>query len=116
VLLDSLELAKLAVQACSDKKAADVVLLDLRRVSLVADFFVLCSGDTERQLRAILNEVVERVDAEGINPLHTEGLPQAGWILVDYGSVVVHIFAPQQRDYYRLDELWSDARPLVVMQ
>ncbi|MDH4136288.1 MAG: ribosome silencing factor, partial [Anaerolineae bacterium] len=83
------------VEFIADKKGSDIVLLDIRRVSLLADYFVICSGASERQVRAIADEILEKVKREaGIVPLNVEGAPSSGWMLVDYGSVIVHIFAP----------------------
>jgi len=77
---------------------------------------VLCSGDSERQLRAILDEVAHILKKEGILPHHHEGTIDSGWLLLDFGDVIVHIFAPFERDYYQLDELWSQAIPIVRIQ
>ncbi|HIC93281.1 MAG TPA: ribosome silencing factor [Anaerolineae bacterium] len=111
--LDSIELARTIIDAIAEKKGSDILLLDIRPVSLLADYFVICSGETERQIKAILDEVLERTKRAKVLPLHIEGEPPSGWVLMDYGSVIVHIFAPAERDYYRLEELWSDA-PVVV--
>jgi ribosome-associated protein len=93
------------------------VLLDLRKVSLLADYFVVCSGTSERQINAILEDIVDRVrDTAHRRPLRREGAASSGWVLLDYGDVVVHIFAPAEREYYRLEELWSDATPVVRVQ
>jgi ribosome-associated protein len=91
-------------------------MLDIRAVSLIADYFVICSGTSERQLRAISNDIAEKLSELGHKPLHTEGVPEAGWILLDYGDVVVHIFSPHERDFYRLEEVWSEAQPVLVIQ
>ena len=92
------------------------MLLDTRGVCSFADYFVLCSGDSERQLRAILDEVAHILKKEGILPHHHEGTIDSGWLLLDFGDVIVHIFAPFERDYYQLDELWSQAIPIVRIQ
>jgi ribosome-associated protein len=92
-------------------------LLDIRRVSLLADYFVICSGASERQLRAIVDEILEKVKKEaGVVPLNVEGVPSSGWVLVDYGGVIVHIFAPSLREYYSLEKLWSEATMVVRVQ
>ena len=111
--LDSIELARTIIDAIAEKKGSDILLLDIRPVSLLADYFVICSGETERQIKAITDEVLERTTKAKVVPLHIEGEPPSGGVLMDYGSVIVHIFAPAERDYYRLEELWSDA-PVVV--
>lgn len=110
-------MARGIVELIADKKGADIVLLDIRRVSLLADYFVICSGASERQVRAIVDEILEKVKKEaGIIPLNVEGVPSSGWVLVDYGSVIVHIFAPSLREYYSLEKLWSEATMVVRVQ
>ena len=101
------------MEAIADKKGANIVLLDIRPVSLLADYFVIASGETERQIKAIMEAVRARLDEDGVAPLRVEGLPASGWVILDYSSVVVHLFAPDVRDYYQLERLWSRA-PLVV--
>jgi ribosome-associated protein len=114
---DSLSLARLAVAAAADKKAENILLLDLRGLSTMADYFVVCSGASERQLRAIADSIESSVDEHRLRPAHhVEGLSGGGWILVDYGDVVVHIFSPSLRAYYNLEALWSKAPVLLRMQ
>jgi len=91
-------------------------LLDAREVCSFADYFVLCSGDSERQIRAILDEVTHTLKEQGIKPHHYEGTTDSGWLLLDFGNVIVNIFAPFEREYYKLDELWSQAIPIVRIQ
>lgn len=91
-------------------------MLDLRPVSLLADYFVICSGNSDRQIRAIRDDIIEETRKEGHRRLRQEGQSASGWVLLDYGDVVVHIFAPAERDYYRLEELWADAAPVVRVQ
>jgi ribosome-associated protein len=114
--LQSLELAKKIVNAIADKKGSDIVLLDLRSISLLADYFVICSGESERQVKAIVDEVTKKIKEEGVGPLQIEGDSSSGWVLMDYGDVIVHVFAPAVRSYYQLEELWSDALVVVRMQ
>lgn len=105
-----LELAKVAAFAADSKKAADVVLLDLSAKTDVCDYFLICSGENARQVDAIVDEVREKVSANcGISPLSCEGREGLSWVLVDYGSVVVHVFRRETRDFYRLETLWGDA-------
>ena len=99
----------------AEKKARHVTLLDLRGVSIIADYFLLCSGESERQLRAIADEVQEKLKAEGVVPRRVEGTADSGWILMDLGSVILHIFDQSQRDFYRLEDVWQHARTLAVM-
>lgn len=113
---DPRELAERIAQAASDKKASDIVVLDVRSVTIIADYFVICTGGTERQVRAIMAGVVEDLAEDGIDPLHAEGQPEAGWVVLDYGDVVVHVFGPEERKYYRLESVWSGAVPVLVIQ
>ena len=116
---EPLALAKEIVQFASDKGAADVLLMDIRKLSIIADYFIICSGDNERQIRAISRGITDGVDERwGLDPLHRAGTEQeqAGWVLLDYGGVVVHIFSPQMREFYRLERLWSEAATLLRMQ
>jgi ribosome-associated protein len=114
---NSSELARGIVELIADKKGSDIILLDIRQVSLLADYFVICSGDSERQVRAIVDEVLEKVKKEaGMIPISVEGIPSSGWVLVDYGSVIVHIFVPGLREYYSLEKLWSEATMVVRVQ
>jgi len=114
--LESIELARKIVNAIADKKGSDIILLDLRSISLLADYFVICSGQSERQVKAIVSEITEKIKEEGVRPLHVEGDSSSGWVLVDYGGVIVHVFAPAVRGYYQLEKLWSDATVVVRMQ
>ena len=104
------------VEVASDKQAIDIVLLDTRHVCSFADYFVICSGDSPRQIDAIRDEIEHVLKKQGILPHHYEGSTDSGWLLLDYGSLVVHIFAPVERDYYQLDRLWSQASTLVRIQ
>lgn len=91
-------------------------MLDLRAVTLIADYFVLCSGESTRQLRAITDGIVEGLRESGQRPLRIEGTPESGWMLVDFGSVVAHVFSPELRAYYALEALWKDAPTVVRMK
>ncbi len=97
-----------------DKKAEDVVVLDLRPAADFADYFVLLSGGNQRQLVAIADAVLETLRASGRRPSHVEGYPRGEWILLDYGSFVVHVFTPRTRSFYDLERLWGGARRLEV--
>ncbi len=104
------------VEATSDKQASNIVLLDTSAVSDFADYFVICSGDNTRQIKAIRDEVEHVLKREGILPHHYEGTQNSGWLLLDYGNVIVHIFATPEREFYQLDKLWSRASTLVRIQ
>lgn len=108
--VDARDVAIEAARAASDKKADDVEVLDLSALSDVCDYFVLATGSNTRLVDAVVDEVEEKVaKACGEKPFSIEGRDRKDWILMDYGSVVVHVFTPEARDYYRLEKLWGDA-------
>lgn len=108
-------LAQLAASYAAEKKAADVRVLDLRGISSYTDFFVVCSGNTERQTKAIHDAIYEGLKKDyGVLPRRVEGVGEARWILMDYFDVVVHIFVPEVREFYRLEQLWGDVPRLKV--
>jgi len=115
--VDTLTLARHAVDAAADKKAEHILLLDLRGLSLVADYFVICSAATDRQLRAITDNIDDVLRIEHhTRPHHIEGVDSGGWVLMDYGDLIIHAFTPSQRMHYNLEELWSQAQVLLRMQ
>ena len=116
VLLDPGHLARAAVDIASDKKASDVILLDVRDVTTIADYFVICSGNNTRQILAIADAIDEQLEKQGARVLHREGVAETGWVLLDIGDVIVHIFGPKEREYYRLERLWSEAKTVVYLQ
>lgn len=107
------EIAK-AVQAALDKKAQDVVVLDLRHTPAFTDFFLVCSGQNQRQVHAIADAVEEALKGAKVRPSHVEGYDRAEWVLMDYFTFIVHIFTPQMRDFYSLERLWGDAERIAV--
>lgn len=110
-------MARLLVEAILDKKGSDIILLDLREQAIFADYFLICTGENERQLQAMAEGVAQEAKEEAkILPLGIEGEAGTGWVLIDYGDLVVHIFGPNQRSYYRLEELWTDAYTVLRMQ
>ena len=114
-----LALAKEIVQIASDKGASDILLMDIRKLSIIADFFVICSGDNPRQIRAIHRGIREGLDEQfDVEPLNESGADQeqAGWVVMDYGGVIVHIFSPAMREFYGLERLWREAATLLRMQ
>jgi ribosome-associated protein len=102
-------LARLLIRAAEDKKAWDPVIVDLRGKTTVADYFVICDGETDRQLRAIADAMLERARELDIRPLSVAGYEEATWILLDFDSVLAHIFLPGERAYYDLESLWAEA-------
>jgi ribosome-associated protein len=84
-------------------------LLDVRGICTFADYFVICSGDSNRQVKAIVDAISQDIKKEHIKPLHEEGTPETGWILLDFGDVIVHVFSSIERDYYKLDQFWEKA-------
>jgi len=113
---DPLELARRIVDLAEDKKAADIVLLDLTALTTLADYFVICSGGSERQLDAIADGIVGPLRDEKTKPFGREGTPISHWVLLDYGSVVVHILTPPERDYYGLEKHWAEAKTILRVQ
>jgi ribosome-associated protein len=111
-----LDLARRIVELAEDKKAADIVLLDLAELTTLADAFVICSGGSERQIDAIADGIAEALRDEGIRPIGREGTPASHWVLLDFGSVIVHVFTPPERDYYGLEKHWAAARVVVRVQ
>jgi ribosome-associated protein len=111
--IDPGDLAHRIVEVASDKKASDVVLLRTAEVTTMADYFVNCSGRSDRQVQVLGHAIVDELRKEGIRPLGVEGRGAARWILLDYGSVIVHVFAPEEREYYGLERFWSNATQVV---
>jgi ribosome-associated protein len=101
------ELAELIAAAAADKKARDVVTLDLRGKTTIADFFVICEGDTDRQVRAIVDNIEAAARKSGIRPLNVAGLRDASWACLDFDSVIAHVFLPGERTFYDLEGLWG---------
>ena len=114
--MSSLEIARKIVEAAEDKKAADIILLDVSELTSMADYFVICSGGSERQLGAIGDGITEKLREEGVRPIGREGGSNSHWTLVDFGAVIVHIFAPPERDYYQLERHWAKAKTILRVQ
>lgn len=108
--LDAKEISIAAARAASDKKAEDIVVLDVAALLVITDYFVICTGRNDRQVKTIADEVEEQLRVEyGVKPIGREGVREARWVLLDFGDLVVHIFQPEERDFYRLERLWGDA-------
>jgi ribosome-associated protein len=101
--------AQAIARAAADKKAEDIIILDMREVCSYTDFFLICEGRSSRQTKAIADEIRVRMKSEGTPPLRVEGEVRGDWVLMDYLTVVVHIFTPEARDFYRLEVLWKEA-------
>jgi ribosome-associated protein len=114
--MPALDLARRIVELVEDKKAADIVLLDLSGLTTMADYFVIASGGSERQLDAIADGVISGMRDEKIHAFGREGTAASHWVLVDFGSVVVHVFTPPERDYYQLEKAWSGAKTILSLQ
>ncbi len=114
--LSSLEIAHKIVDAAEDKKAADIVLLEVTELTSMADYFVICTGGSERQLGAIGDGISEKLREDGVKPIGREGGSNSHWTLLDFGAVIVHIFAPEERDFYQLERHWSKAKVIVRVQ
>jgi ribosome-associated protein len=112
-LTDAAELAHRIVDVASDKKGSDIVLLRTAELTTMADYFVIASGRSERQVQALSRAIIDELRDDGVRPLGVEGLSSARWVLVDYGSVIVHLFSPEEREYYGLERLWSKAAQVV---
>jgi ribosome-associated protein len=112
----ALDLARRIVELAEDKKAADIVLLELGPLTTLADYFVICSGGSERQLEAIADGIVATLRGERMRPIGREGTAASHWVLIDFGSVIVHIFTPPERDYYGLEKHWSEAKTILRVQ
>ena len=114
VLPASKDVAIAAARASSDKQADDVVILDVHELIVITDFFVICSAGTHRQVKTVIENVEERLrDRLGVRPVRREGEADAGWWLLDYIDVVVHVFGTEERSYYDLERLWRDAPRLT---
>ncbi|WP_338540223.1 ribosome silencing factor [Paenibacillus tundrae] len=108
--LSSKELMNMAVTAADDKKASNIVALDLVGISLVADYFVICHGNSDTQVQSIATEIRKQAHAAGVTIKGIEGMDSARWVLMDLGDVVVHVFHRDEREYYNIERLWSDAK------
>ena len=106
--------AQRAARAALDKKAVDLTVLDVQGVSSVTDYFLVCSGKSTPHLRTIIDAIRTELKADGVRPLHAEGRPESGWVLLDYGDVLVHVFLEDTRAYYALERLWGDAPSVPI--
>ena len=105
-------MVNIAVLAAEDKKSGNVTVLDIRKITVIADYFIICSGRSKTQVQAIAENIVEKMDSEGVTTQRREGFREGEWVLLDFGDVVVHVFQDTVRQFYNLERLWGDA-PVV---
>lgn len=105
-----LQITRLCAQAADDRKAEEIIALDLREISTVADFFVIASGSSEPHLKAIRNHIEETLKKNGVAPRGIDGFPMSQWVVMDYFDVLVHVFSKDRREFYSLERLWGDAK------
>jgi ribosome-associated protein len=115
-IIEAATLARRAVTVAEDKQAHDIVMLDLRGLTTIADYFVVCTAESERQIRAVTAALDEELVKSGARNPKIEGSAETGWVLLDFSDVIVHVFSPEQREFYRLERLWKQAQPVVVVQ
>jgi ribosome-associated protein len=111
-----LKVAHSIVDALEDKKGEHIILIDIHEIAIFAEYFVICSGTSDRMIQTLADSAIENVKKEFGLRGRLEGLPQDGWMLVDFGDVIVHIFSPDRRDFYRLEDLWSGGKVLLHLQ
>ena len=112
--MTSLELATVAAKAMDSKKAKDIRVLKVEDLTVLTDYFVIGTGSSATQVKALADEVEYRLGQVGVKPLRREGMDARNWILLDYGTVIVHVFYPETRDFYDLEHLWADATPVEI--
>ncbi len=115
-ILRSRELALLIADLIADTPASETRVMDIHELTTIADFFVICSGENERQLRAISRSLTDELGERDIHPLHIEGEPVSGWILLDFNEVMVHVFDEELRSFYNLEDRWAEAPVVVSIQ
>ncbi len=106
--MDSEKIAQKVLEILEGKKARDISAVNITNISILADYFIICSGTSTTHIRALADEIDEKLSGEGYGCLHKEGYNTARWILLDYGEIVIHIFHEEDREFYNLDRLWSD--------
>ena len=114
--LEPVEYARKAVDVASEMQAVDILMLDVSDVSSFADYFVILSADNRRQMEALAEDLAQTLKQAGASLHHREGTADSGWVLLDFGDVLLHVFATEAREYYRMDQLWSKGRTVVRIQ
>ena len=110
---DIMTAVKVAYNAVSDKMGDDIVVLDIREVSIISEYFIIASANNSNQLKAMADHIQEKLHELGVRVRHVEGVQSARWILLDFGHIIAHLFCKEEREYYRLEKLWGDARPIL---
>ena len=105
---------RLGARAALAKKAEDLLILDVQRLSTIGDYFLICCGRSTTQVETIADAIETALETDGVRVSHREGLPESGWLLLDYGDVVVHVFLPETRGFYALERLWGDAPEVPI--
>ncbi|PKR85136.1 ribosome silencing factor [Heyndrickxia camelliae] len=108
------ELLSVTVKAADDKRAEDIVVLNMNGISLIADYFLICHGNSDKQVQAIAREIKEKAEEMGYNVKKMEGFDEGKWVLIDLGDVIAHVFHREERSYYNLERLWGDAPTVNV--
>ncbi len=109
--MESIEMLKIAANALNEKKAKQMSALEIADITLLCEYFLICTATSSTQVRALCDEVEVKLEGQGIRPHHIEGR-STGWVVLDYGSLIVHIFTPSDREFYGLDRMWSDGKPI----
>ncbi len=112
--MTGLELAKTIAKVLDDKLGVDIKILKVEDLTIIADYFVIVSGESNTQVRALADEVEYKLSEMGVRPYGVEGEPNGGWVLVDYSTVIVHVFHAEAREFYSLERLWADAVPVEI--
>ena len=112
--MDPLKFSKMIAEIIKSKKGFDINILDLRKLSGIADCFIVCSADADRQVKAIADEIDEQLHNKGIRCFHKEGFETLNWVILDYFDVIVHVFKADARSYYNLEKLWGDAPVIKI--
>ena len=115
-MLPSREMAEIAVKALDGKKGKEIKLIRIDKITTLAEYFVICTGTSNTQINALCDAVEKELTEKGEEPLHREGYRGGTWVLLDYGSVIVHVFTQEAHDYYDLEHLWADAKPVPASE
>jgi|PlaIllAssembly_1097288.scaffolds.fasta_scaffold2016356_2 ribosome-associated protein len=109
-------MAHVIVDALEEKKGENILLMDIREIADFTDYFIICSGSSDRMLQALADAAIEKVKSQYGQRGRIEGLPQDGWLLIDFGDAIVHLFSPDRRNYYRLEDLWAKGKVILRLQ